>query len=113
MEVHANHFLAEKKKATPSSQTVGNRGFVGHVSWLLTNQRHAGVGRSQLVGGHAGVVAIAILGDVTHCEDGPGAHVLDVDACLTLAESENTRKCKRRVRTRQRGRTAMRSEGGY
>lgn len=62
------------------------------VGSLLTNQRHAGVGHSQLVDSHAGVVAIAILGDVTHCEDGPGAHVLDIDARLTLAESENTQR---------------------
>lgn len=64
------------------------------VSSLLTNQRHGGVGRSQLVDSHAGVVAIAILSDVTHCEDGPGARVLDVDACLTLAEPEKTHKHK-------------------
>lgn len=68
------------------------QGFVRLVSSLLTSQKHAGVGRSQLVDSHAGVVAIAILGDVTHGEDGPGAHVLDVDPCLTLAESENTRQ---------------------
>lgn len=35
----------------------------------LTDERHAGVGRPQLVGGHARVVSEAILGHVGHRED--------------------------------------------
>lgn len=45
---------------------------------LLTNQRHTGVGCSQPVDGHTGVVAIAILCHVLHCENWSGAEVLDV-----------------------------------
>lgn len=46
----------------------------------LTNERHAGVGRPQLVGGDACVVPVAVLCHVGHCEQWSGVEVLDVHA---------------------------------
>lgn len=52
----------------------------GWNSWELTDERRAGVGHSQLVGGHARVVPEAILGHVGHREDWSGAEALDIHA---------------------------------
>lgn len=47
---------------------------------ILTEKDQAGIGDPQLVGSHAGIVAIVLLSDVGHCQGGLALGALNLKA---------------------------------
>lgn len=73
----------------PHSASLRSTGW-NPLKTKLTDERHAGVGRPQLVGGHARVVSEAILGHVGHREDWSGAEALDIDTLSFIDPAKAT-----------------------
>lgn len=59
---------------------------------ILTEKDQAGIGDAQLVGSHAGVVAIVLLSDIGHRQGGLALRALNLKAIRTVYPKRNKQK---------------------